>query len=352
MKKVKNALPNALPKTPQKGLDGFITSTPQSGKRSATQVDRKQRLKVRAPRTPSGTLFSPTYPPAIGVHEFHQHEPATPTSCLADASLSPLQKSLQENVARYGHLTQEFDEYDCEDFDPYRFIASLPDISPDFRLPCLPPKCPGAPHVTLVLDLDETLVHCSTDGTEVKNPDFVFHVEFQGTIYTVNARKRPGLDEFLEYVKTRFEVVIFTASQKVYADRLLDILDPDNEVIQHRIFRDDCTNVEGNYLKDLSVLGRDLATTLILDNSPQAFAFQLDNGIPILSWFENKSDRELFKVIPLLDALNEMEDVRPALHERFQLYHKVEIKRDQLFAEIFDMESFEHRLAENLDSIA
>jgi len=292
-------------------------------------------------------LFSPTYPPAVGVNEFHLHEPSTPTS---DVPLSPLQKSLHDNVARYGHLAQQFDEYDCEDFDPYRFIASLPELAP--RMPRISASqkhdLPAA--VTLVLDLDETLVHCSTDAGEVKTPDFIFHVEFQGVVYTVNCKKRPGLDEFLEYIKGRFEVVVFTASQRVYADKLLDILDPTKEVFQYRLFRDDCTNVEGNYLKDLSVLGRDLRSTVIIDNSPQAFAFQLDNGIPILSWFESKHDRELFKVIPLLEQLIDSTDVRPLLRERFQLHRRVEAYAELSYNDIID--SFEQRLARNLETVA
>jgi CTD small phosphatase-like protein 2 len=310
-------------------------------------VDHK-RTKIRTPRTPSGTLFSPTYPPAVGVKEFHCHEPATPRSF--QEPMSPLQKSLNDNVARYGNIEQIFDEYDCDDFDPYRFIASLPSLTPMARPCCLPKKSPQAPLMTLVLDLDETLVHCSTDASDMRNPDFVFHVEFQGISYTVNCRKRPGVDEFLEFVKGRFEVVIFTASQKVYADKLLDILDPTGEAIQHRVFRDDCTNVEGNYLKDLTVLGRDLRSVVIVDNSPQAFAFQLDNGVPILSWFESRSDRELFKIIPLLDSLSYEEDVRPTLRERFHLYRKVEAHTDPVFSA--RLGTFEQSLAESLESVA
>jgi|EP00670_Eutreptiella_braarudii_P005931 CTD small phosphatase-like protein 2 len=331
------------PRTPTKPTEGFITSSPHSGKKSVSKLEIKKKqhsVKLRPPRTPSGTLFSPTYPPAVGANEFHQLEPSTPTT--ADVTLSPVQKSLQENVAKYSHLPQEFDEYDCDDFNPYGFIASLPPLTPaSASPPCLPPKHPNAPPTTLVLDLDETLVHCSTDPSEVRNPDFVFHVEFHGTVYTVNALKRPGLHEFLEYIKDKFEVIIFTASQRVYANKLLDILDPLHEAIHHRVFRDDCTNVEGNYLKDLTVLGRDLDKTLIVDNSPQAFAFQLDNGVPILSWFERKSDRELFKIIPLLEQMRTAPQVQPILREKFQLYQKVEAKRKRLSGEL---ESFEQRL--------
>lgn len=268
--------------------------------------------------------------------------PGTPTTAPTSEPLSPVQKSLQENIAKYGHLEQEFDQYDCEDFDPYGFIASLPPLTPASGAACLPPKHPNAPDITLVLDLDETLVHCSTDPYEVRHPDFVFYVDFHGTTYTVNALKRPGLEEFLEYVKNKFEVVIFTASQKVYADKLLDILDPSREAIHHRVFRDDCTNVEGNYLKDLTVLGRDLDRTLIIDNSPQAFAFQLDNGVPILSWFESKSDRELFKVIPFLEQIRRTTSaVQPIIRDKFRLHRKVEEKR-----QFEAYESFEQRLAQ------
>jgi len=218
------------------------------------------------------------------------------------------------------------DPGDEDVFNPYYFIAGLPPHASVTRdLVCLPPPAPlPGLKPTLVLDLDETLVHCTVEPIE--KPDLVFPVSFNGTMYDVYVRKRPYLDYFLETVSRSFEVVVFTASQRVYADVLLDLLDPERKYIKHRLFREACLLVQGNYLKDLSVLGRDLSRTVLVDNSPHAYGYQIDNGIPIESWFDDDADTELLKLLGFLRqafAGEAVGDVRGIVRDHFKTFQLV-----------------------------
>jgi CTD small phosphatase-like protein 2 len=222
----------------------------------------------------------------------------------------------------------EMDEsnYD-EEYDPWIFIGGLPPLRscvPKNRPRLLPPKTPV--HVnknTLVLDLDETLVHSDLEQTAGKAADFSFPVHFNNQKHVVNVKKRPFLAEFMEFAARHFEVVVFTASQRVYAERLLDTLDPDSVLVKHRLYREACVLVDGNYMKDLSAIGRDLRNVVIVDNSPQAFGFQTENGVPIESWFDDPNDAQLLKLMPLLARLAASEDVRPVLRKKFNLDARV-----------------------------
>jgi len=169
---------------------------------------------------------------------------------------------------------------------------------------------------TLVLDLDETLVHSSFKP--IPNPDFVIPVEIEGQVHKVYVVKRPGVDQFLKEMGEHYEVVVFTASVSKYADPVLDLLDT-HRVIRARLFRESCTNYKGNYVKDLTRLGRNIKDALIIDNSPSSFLFQPENAIPCETWFDDENDRELLDFIPLIQGFSRVDDVRVAIEEAKRL---------------------------------
>ncbi|KAK4834775.1 hypothetical protein QYF36_000427 [Acer negundo] len=226
---------------------------------------------------------------------------------LVNHQIKPYEEEIDVNSSRV--------EPDEADFDPQLFIRNFLNLS-DLGSDLLPPNETSIrKRITLVLDLDETLVHSTTEPCD--NADFTFQVFFNMKDHTVYVRQRPFLQTFLERVAEMFEIIIFTASQSIYAERLLDILDPEKKLISQRVFRESCIFSDGNYTKDLTVLGVDLAKIAIIDNSPQVFRLQVDNGIPIDSWYDDPKDSALISLIPFLETLAEADDVRPLIVQKF-----------------------------------
>ncbi len=122
---------------------------------------------------------------------------------------------------------------------------------------------------TLVLDLDETLLHFEEVSKYLYlkiNFIFIQLNENEGQLSI-----RPGADSFLKLMSSHFEIVIFTAGTEEYADWALSFLE-NVGCIKHRLYRQHGLPFKGYYLKDLSRLGRDLDKTIIVDNIAENFA--------------------------------------------------------------------------------
>ncbi len=133
------------------------------------------------------------------------------------------------------------------------------------REPLLKPQNMGnRGKATLVLDLDETLIHSSFEP--LSRADFVVPLDLDGRIYHVYVLVRPKAQLFLLQLSQVFEVIIFTASMQRYADPVIDKIDPKG-VVSQRLYREHCTLLSGGYAKDLSRLGRKLKRTVIVDVS-------------------------------------------------------------------------------------
>ncbi|KAK2077750.1 hypothetical protein QBZ16_004597 [Prototheca wickerhamii] len=201
------------------------------------------------------------------------------------------------------------DQYARQEEGPV--VIRPPPLPPSWAEPVIGPPAPAdIGKKTLVLDLDETLVHSSFKP--VAAPDYIIPVEIEGRVVDVYVLKRPHVDEFLRVVGERFEVVVFTASLGKYADPLLDMLDPLG-VVRWRLFREACYPYEGSYVKDLQCMGRPPENLIIIDNSPHSYIFQPENALPIGTFIDDPDDSELLEVLDILLDVENARDVRHAL---------------------------------------
>ena len=174
---------------------------------------------------------------------------------------------------------------------------------------------------TLILDLDETLVHADIDFNFKFHDDILkFIREDTNEEILIPLLLRPHLFDFLNFASEHFELVIFTASEKNYADAIIDYIEKEKKYFSRRLYRNNCIYLHPClYIKDLSLVSnRNVKDIVIVDNSIFSFANNLSNGILISSFFNDKNDSMLLNLSSYLTYLINAEDVRTVNKENFQ----------------------------------
>ncbi|KAI0824737.1 NLI interacting factor-like phosphatase-domain-containing protein [Trametes gibbosa] len=193
--------------------------------------------------------------------------------------------------------------------------------------PIQPAKATTFQQKTLVLDLDETLIHSTSRpipsaggsglfgfGGRNKGAGYTVEVVLGGRSTLYHVYKRPFVDYFLRKVSQWYTLVIFTASMQEYADPVIDWLDAGRGILGRRLFRESCTQLpNGSYSKDLSIIEADLSRVCLIDNSPVCYTINEANGIPIEGWTHDPHDEALLDLLPVLDSLRFTRDVRSVL---------------------------------------
>jgi len=160
----------------------------------------------------------------------------------------------------------------------------------------------------LVLDLDQTLVF--TSGNFFRGAERKISLD-GGSFYL---KKRPHLDDFLKEAKMHCQLVLFTAAAKSYADIVVSTFeDPENPIFTKKFYRESCTIIDDNYIKDLAKISPDLSRILLIDDCKISYRLQPDNGIEVPA-FDNNTENDdcLSALLPYIKQLPKLKDVREA----------------------------------------
>jgi len=181
------------------------------------------------------------------------------------------------------------------------------------KVPFLPPMDTHKFKYTLVLDLDETLVH---------------YIEEKDRHYV---QVRPFAEYFISEMGKYFELVIFTSAEEEYANIVLDEIDK-NKVISHKLYRRHVDYNDGLCLKDLNKIGRDIKKVCIIDNDKNNFKLHEENGIEIKEFLGEQDDNELDLLGDLLMSIIESnaDDIRPVIKDIKNKMNKINEEKNNI----------------------
>ena len=187
-----------------------------------------------------------------------------------------------------------------------------------------------------VFDLDETLIHGVVNTQNYENKDNLLSITLPSKkIAKIGVNIRPHWEEAIQRISKLYNIVIYTASHASYADSVLDFIDPEKKYFYNRLYRSNCIDIKMDgtdiYIKDLNIFeDYNLKDILIVDNSVLAFAFHLDNGIPILPYYEAKNDYELLFCAYYFESIFEYDDLRDVNKKFMKLdYYLIQAKTEK-----------------------
>jgi hypothetical protein len=195
---------------------------------------------------------------------------------------TPLGAAMEQVRGLLGDQVREFTDPISE--------SLLPDLAADQR---------RAHTRTLVLDLEDVLLHLEWDRRK-----------------GWRAVKRPGVDAFLNHVvRGNYEVVLFSSGNSTFLAEFVLRLDPMG-LITYKLFREATVYENGQHVKDLSHLNRDLRNVVAVGRAADAFPKHPENAITIAPFSDaRQKDAALLELLPLLDDLvnRDVPDVRVEL---------------------------------------
>ena len=218
------------------------------------------------------------------------------------------------NTSQKGNLDKIFDNINDLSFEEiyYFFLKNIKvkksylnlnkfsPTNPEIKCPFIKSKL--SKKFSLVLDLDETLISLDRDNTKENKAILKF---------------RPGLLDFLSKMKKFYEIIVFTSATKEYADQIEDVIEQNEKYFEFRLYREHTLSFNNEFIKDISRIGRPLDKILIVDNMPQNYRMQKENGIGIKSFFgdDEEDDALEYLGIILIKIINNFDDVREGISE-------------------------------------
>lgn len=169
---------------------------------------------------------------------------------------------------------------------------------------------------TLILDLEDTLVNITVTNDK-----------------KIIIQPRPGLISFLTGVKPFYEIITFSKLSKNYSESIIRLIEGDKKLFDYNLHRNHCTLVGKNFVKDISRIGRDIKTIIMVDDLAENLKDHIDNGILILPYDGNnyREDRVLFELKKMLILFHRLgyQDLRNALKSyKNEIYQKITLGLD------------------------